>query len=101
MSVGQSLKRPPPPVLAIDVRTVWIAVLIGELVMLSMRGDPVDHGALGGRRAKGGESRPQRPAALKASVREEPMKAHRDAGAHRHVHEGKEQQVLPTEQVSA
>ena len=55
--VEQAAERATPAAAVVDVRAVRIAVLIGELVVLAVVGDPLDHRPLDRRRAERGQQR--------------------------------------------
>ena len=59
--------------------TVRVAGMVGEAVVLAVRGDPVDQGALHRHRAQHGQQRSHRACGLEAAVGEQPVEAHRDA----------------------
>ena len=64
MGVDEARERAAPARAVPDVRAVRVAVDVGELVVLAMRGHPVDHRSLGG---GGSERRERRPGQAMAS----------------------------------
>ena len=78
---------------------VRVAVGVGELVVLAMRRDPVDHGPFGGGGPERGESRPGGAVALEAAVGQQPVEADGYPCADGHVEQGQDQDVLPVQEV--
>ena len=72
-------------------------VLVGEAVVLAMRGDPFDHRPLDGHRAEHGQQRSHRAAGLEAAVGEQPVIADGDAQPGERVGDREHDQVLPVQ----
>ncbi len=70
-----------PEARAAQVGGVWIAVLVGERVVLAVVGHPPDHRTLDRHRAEHGDDRPERRRGLERAVREHAVVAERDAQA--------------------
>ena len=100
MGVDEPVDRAAPARAVPDVRAVRVAVDVGELVVLAMGRDPVDHRPFGGRRSERGERRPREPVALEAAVGQQPVEADGYPGPDRHVEQSQDQEVLPVQEVA-
>jgi hypothetical protein len=76
---------------------VWIALFVGELVVLAMVGDPANDRALDGQRAGDRERDPKRSAGLEGAVREVSVEADADAVPGDRVHHRRDHYVVPAE----
>ena len=100
MRVVQAAQRSTPAIAVSDVRAVGIALLVGEAVVLTMRGDPLDHRPLDRGRAERAQHDPHRRARLEAAVGEQAVIADRHAETRQQVGDRQHDQVLPLQDSS-
>jgi hypothetical protein len=96
--VQQPAQRTAPAMAVVDVRTVRVALPIGERMMLAMVGHPRDDRALDRRRAKDREHSADRARGLERAVSEQAVKAHRHTEAGKHVQQQEHEDVVPAQQ---
>ena len=77
-----------------DVWAVRVALLVGELMVLAVIGDPGEHGAFYGHRAQDRKGVAHPGVRLERPVREEAVVADGDAHARQHVADGEQDQVV-------
>ena len=96
--VHQPAQRTAPATAVVDVRTVRVALPIGERVMLAMVGHPRDDRALDRRRAKDRQRRADRARGLERAVSEQTMKAHRHTEPSEPIQQHEHDNVVPAQQ---
>ena len=85
---------------AVDVRAVRIPWLVGELMMLAVVGDPLDHRALDRRRPQRAQQHTHRTASFEAAVGEQAVKAHRHAQSGQQIGDRQHDQVGPVQRAT-
>jgi len=88
----------PATMAVIDVRTMRVADLVGERVMLAMVGHPRDDRPFDRSRAKDRKHRPHRRPRLERPVAEQAMEPNRHPETGEHVKHQKHEDVVPTQQ---